>query len=181
MLIQILGFGTNWWARNARSISEEPSSCRQAYYNSTGVHCGRKILRHWTTAGLIRFNGVVDFDPEAPEMSIGETFICSGLVRVFGGNRLVVQAKSAKRLVPEFYLVVVSSNLHGHIEFSSKNWKSVFTQVIAASHLREAQEAMLLMSPGDWLQTSHGFWQLHASSRTSIQAELVRIGEPTEA
>ena len=57
----------------------------------------------------------------------------------------------------------------------------MFTQVIAASHLREAQEAMLLMSPGDWLQTSHGFWQLHASSRTSIQAELVRIGELIEA
>ena len=52
---------------------------------------------------------------------------------------------------------------NGEVDFTSGIWKSVFSQVIAASHLRDKQEAMLLMQPGDWLQTNTGFWQLSAT------------------
>jgi hypothetical protein len=60
-------------------------------------------------------------------------------------------------------------------------WKSVLSQVIAASQLREMQEAMLLMRPGDWVQTSTGFWQLIVPSATYEPAGLVRIGERVSA
>jgi len=57
----------------------------------------------------------------------------------------------------------------------------VFSQVIAVSQLREKQEAMLLMKPSDWVQTSTGFWQLVVPSNADKPGDLVRIGDRTSA
>jgi hypothetical protein len=182
MLVKVLNFGINWWARFGRD-AEDPYrfSRHAAYYNSTGVRCGSKVRRHWITSGLVRFNGVGDFNPNIPERAIGRTFLCSDLTQAFGGNRLLFQGKAPKSAVPDRYLVVVSSRTHGYIDFGSSVWKSVLSQVIAASQLREVQEAMLLMNPGDWLQTATGFWQLSTPSRTHEPAVLVRIGQQLSA
>jgi hypothetical protein len=182
MPVKVLNFGTNWWARFGRD-AEDPYrfSRRAAYYNSTGVRCGRKVRRHWVTSGLLRFNGVGDFNPNLPERAIGRTFVCSELAHAFGGNRLLFQSKAPISAVPESYLVVISSDVHGQIDFSSSAWKSVFSQVIAASQLREKQEAMLLMKPSDWVQTSTGFWQLVVPSNADGPGDLVRIGSRISA
>ncbi len=182
MLVKVLNFGTNWWARFGRD-AEDPYrfSRHAAYYNSTGVRCGSKIRRHWVTSGLLRFNGVGQFNPNLPDRALGRTFVCSDLTQAFGGNRLLFQSKAPRSAVPEWYLVVISSDQHGQIDFSSRTWKSVFSQIIAASQLREKQEAMLLMKPGDWIQTSTGFWQLHVPSATAEPARLARIGERISA
>jgi hypothetical protein len=178
MLVKVLNFGTNWWARFGRNMEDPYRFSRHAaYYNSTGVRCGSKIRRHWTTSGLVRFNGVGDFNPNLPERAIGNTFVCSELTHAFGGNRLLFQSKARKSAVPDCYLVVVSSGMHGSIDFASTVWKSVFSQVIAASQLRDKQEAMLLMRPGDWVQTGSGFWQLVVARNAREPGELVRIGE----
>lgn len=179
MLVNVLSFGSNWWFRFGRDAEDAYGGTRRAaYYNSTGVRCGSKVRRHWLTPGLLRFNGVVDFNPHLPERALGHTFVCSGLKYAFGGNRLLFQSKAREHAVPDYYLVVVSSCAHGHMDFSSGVWKSVLAQVIAASELREMQEAMLLMKPGDWIQSISGFWQLSVSRRTREPAGLVRIGEP---
>ena len=182
MLVKVLNFGTSWWARFGRD-AEDPYrfSRHAAYYNSTGVRCGSKIRRHWITSGLVRFNGVGDFNPNLPDRSIGRTFVCSDLTHAFGGNRLVFQSKAPRSAVPEWYLVVISSDLHGQIDLSSTAWKSVFSLVIAASQLREKQEVMLLMKASDWIQTGAGFWQLHVPVATTEPAALVRIGEQISA
>ena len=182
MLVKVLNFGTNWWARFGRN-AEDPYrfSRHAAYYNSTGVRCGRKIRRHWITSGLLRFNGVGDFNPNLPERAIGRTFVCSDLAHAFGGNRLLFQRKAPISAVPEWYLVVISSGVHGQIDFRSSAWKSVFSQVIAVSQLREKQEAMLLMKPSDWVQTSAGFWQLSVPCGATERATLTRLGGETPA
>ena len=178
MLVKVLSFGTNWWARFGRDADDPHRFTRHAaYYNSTGVRCGGKVRRHWTTSGLVRFNGVGDFNPNFPERAIGRTFVCSDLAYAFGGNRLLFQSKASKSAVPECYLVVMSAMEHGRIEFSSTVWKSVFSRVIAASQLRDKQEVMLLMNAGDWVQTSTGFWQLCVQSSSGEPDRLVRIGE----
>jgi hypothetical protein len=178
MLVKVLNFGTNWWARFGRGANDPYRFSRHAaYYNSTGVRCGSKIRRHWITSGLLRFNGIGDFNPNLPDRSIGKTFRCSDLTQAFGGNRLLFQSKAPRSAIPEWYLVVISSDLHGQVNFSSSAWKSVFSQVIAASQLRDKQEAMLLMKPCDWILTSTGFWQLHVPSATTVPAGLIRIGE----
>jgi hypothetical protein len=166
-----------------RSDPEDPYRFTRhaAYYNSTGVRCGNKIRRHWVASGLLRFNGVGDFNPNLPDRAIGNTFVCSDLTHAFGGNRLLFQSKAPKAAVPDCYLVVISSDTYGRIDFASCVWKSVLSQVIAASQLREMQEAMLLMKAGDWVQTTTGFWQLNVPSSANERAGLVRIGERTSA
>ena len=182
MLVKVLGFGTNWWARFGRDADDPHRFTRHAaYYNSTGVRCGGKVRRHWTTSGLVRFNGVGDFNPNFPERAVGRTFVCSDLAYAFGGNRLLFQSKASKSAVPECYLVVISATEYGRIEFSSTVWKSAFSRVIAASQLREMQEVMLLMKAGDWVQTSTGFWQLCAQSSSGEPDGLVRMGEQVSA
>jgi hypothetical protein len=175
MLVNVLSFGINWWTRCVRD-SGDPAPRKNAYYNSTGVRCGGKIRRHWITPGLIRLNGVLGFDPSQAHRAVGQTFVCSDLKYALGGNRLLLKSKSAKSAIPDHYLVTVSSEEHGAINFASSVWKSIFSLVIAASQLREAQEAMLLMNAGDWLQTDRGFWQLRVALGTGEHAALVRIG-----
>lgn len=179
MLVKVLNFGSNWWVRFGRDPEDAYRFTRRAaYYNSTGVRCASKVRRHWIISGLLRVNGTTDFNPNLPNRAIGHTFVCSEIAYAFGGNRLLFKSKAAKSAIPDSYLVVVSSAVYGWIDFTSNVWKSVLAQVIAASQLRDMQEAMLLMKPGDWIQTSSGFWQLNAQTAPHERTELARIGDP---
>jgi hypothetical protein len=180
MLVQILNFGTNWWARYGRDPGDPLRFTRHAaYYNSTGVECGRKVRRHWIIPGLVRFNGVGDFNPHLPERALGHTFLGSDLTYAYGGNRLLLARKADPKARPDCYLIVVSSAQHGQIDFGSDVWKSVFSPVVAATQLRDRQEVMLLMKPGDWVQTVRGFWQMSVPSAGRERPALELIGAPT--
>src|SRR5579872_7058538 len=182
MLVKVLNFGSSWWARLGHDAEDPDRFMRHAaYYNSTGVHCGSKIRRHWVVPGLLRFNGVCNFHPDLADRAIGRTFVCSELELAMGGNRLLFRSKAAKSAVPDCYLVVVSSAEQGRIDFASGTWRSVISQVIAASQLRDTQEAMLLMKPGDWVKTRLGFWQLSAPNAVIEPAALVRLGDRISA
>jgi hypothetical protein len=58
------------------------------------------------------------------------------------------------------------------MDFADPQWRSCTAKVIAASQLRQTQEAMLLMKPGDWVRTACGIWQLSVSTGSRIGAEL---------
>jgi hypothetical protein len=173
MLVKVLSFGTNWWARFGSDPNDAHRYTRHAaYYNSTGVRCGRKIRRHWIVPGLIRFNGAGDFNPHFPNRSLRQTFLASNVEFLFGGNRLLLKNKEPDSSVPDWYLIVVSQDVHGRIDFAAKAWRSHTARVIAASQLRQTQEAMLLMKPGDWVRTACGVWRLSLSTGSSIGADL---------
>ena len=171
MLVKVLSLGINWWSRSRLSLEPE----RQVHYNSTGVRCGRKVRRHWLIPGLLRFNGA-NFDRGCWADACGKTFLCSDLAYACGGNRLLFLGRNCDSAPPDFYLVTISSDVYGVIDFSSNVWRSVFTRVIAISQLRHQQEAMLLMGAGDWLQTSSGFWRLRAPSGSDESPALLRAG-----
>lgn len=176
MLVKVLNFGTNWWARFGRDPLDPYRFTRHAaYYNSTGVRCGRKVRRHWIVSGLIRFNGVGDFNPHLPARSIGQTFRCSELTMACGENRLLFGGKVPMDKAPDCYLVVLSSDQHGHLDLASGHWRSPSAAVIAASQLRETQEAMLLMRPGDWVESNCGLWRLGTADhgRRGTTMELI--------
>src|SRR5882724_2354598 len=157
MLVQITNFGSNWWARFGYDPGDRYRYTRHAaYYNSTGVRCGRKMRRHWIVPGLIRFNGVGDFNPHFQSRAIGATFCCTDLASAFGGNRVLFGRKIRVPETPDCYLVVVSSEQFGIVDFHFPAWKSASVQAVAISVLRDKQEAMLLMKPGDWVSTSLG-------------------------
>jgi hypothetical protein len=178
MLVKVMGFGTNWWARFGSDPADPYRYTRHAaYYNSTGIRCGRKVRRHWVVPGMIRFNGVGDFNPHRPNTCLGRIFLTSKLDFLFGGNRLLFKKRMPDCSTADWYLVVLCPELHGRIDLRSPGWKSPVARVIAASQLRHAQEIMLLMKPGDWVQTASGFWQLSVSGQAKPSADLVLLGD----
>lgn len=173
MRIKILNFGSNWWSRFGSDANDPHRfSRRAAYFNSTGVQCGRKVRRHWIVSGLIRFNGIGDFNPHFPLRLIGQTFSCSDLTFAYGGNRVLFKQMVRATEAPDFYLVVISSPRFGRIDFALGDWKSESVRPIAVSDLREKQEVMLLMNPQDWVSTALGYWQLQVSSGFRYGAAL---------
>lgn len=176
MLVKLVHFGCNWWARFGYDPTDPHRYTRHAtYYNSTGIHCGRKIRRHWIVPGLIRFNGVGDFNPHLPIRSLGHIFLSSNLDFVFGGNRLLLKKRMPDTCVADWHLVVVSQEIHGRIDLRSASWRSPETRVIAASQLRQIQEVMLLMQPGNWVRTVCGIWQLSVSNKPNSEINLVLL------
>jgi hypothetical protein len=173
MLVRVLNFGCNWWARFGSDPADPHRfTSHAAYYNSTGVRCSRKVRRHWVVPGLIRFNPVGGFNPHLPARSLGHTFLASDLNFMFGGNRLMLKKKMPDPVSADWYLVVVSQDVHGRMNFSASTWKSPGATVIASSQLRQVQEAMLLMKPGDWVRTVCGFWQLNVATKPNCDARL---------
>lgn len=172
MLVQVLSFGINWWARYGIDPADRYRYTRHAvYYNSTGVCCGGKIRRHWIVPGLIRFNGSF-LNPHFPNRLVGHTFLCSDLVFALGGNRLLFRTRMTDCIAPDCYLVVISQAIYGRMNLRSNDWKSDGARVIAASELRQMQEVMLLMKPEDWVQTDCGFWVLRVPDATPTKASL---------
>jgi hypothetical protein len=161
MLVKILGFGSNWWARFGRDPQDRYRFTRHAaYFNSSGLRCGSKLRRHWIVPGLLRFNSVGDFNPQFPNRSVGATFECADQTFAFGGNRLLFVSKTVDSAPPDSCLLTLSSERYGAFDCRSPGWKSETVFPIAVSQLRGRGEALLLMWPGDWVRTSLGVWQL---------------------
>src|SRR6266478_427794 len=179
MLVRILGFGSNWWARFGRDPQDRYRYTRHAaYFNSTGVKCGSKMRRHWVVPGLLRFNGVGDFNPQFPNRAVGRTFECSDLIFALGGNRILFRKNVAQSSLPDFFLLAVSSDTRGGFDFEDAGWKSRSVRPIAVSQMREKQEAMLLIRAGDWVRSGLGVWQLKASDHLphGVALELLEDG-----
>lgn len=175
MLVMILGFGSNWWARFGRDANDRYRFTKHAaYFNSTGLSRGSKIQRYWVVPGLLRFNGVGDFTPDRPNRCLGKTFECAGLTVAFGGNRLLFVRKARDSKAPDYYLVAVSSDQHGYFEPETPSWKSETAIPVAVSQFRDRCEGLLLMKPGDWVKTVLGIWQLNrAGVRNGATLDLL--------
>jgi hypothetical protein len=178
MLVRILGFGSNWWARFGREPEDRYRFTRRAaYFNSAGVQCGNKVRRYWIVPGLVRFNGVAGFNPHFPGRSVGKTFECADVKFACGGNRLLIIRRALSSAMPDYYLLVVSGDRCGVFNFDGPDWKSGSVLPIAISCLRQKQEAVLLMRPADWVKSSLGFWQLHIMPSLRGGAPLVLLEE----
>jgi hypothetical protein len=178
--VRILSFGCNWWSRFGRDPEDRYRYTRHAaFYNSSGVHCGNKIRRHWIIPGLIRFNGAGDFNPHYPCRAIGQTFSCTEPTVALGGNRVVFQNKVRRSVPPDYFMVVVTSDRFGMFDFGCGTWKSESTYAIAVSHLRDKQEALLLMTPSDWVSSNLGRWQLKSTSQLHAGA-ILQLAEDGE-
>src|ERR1043165_5754822 len=164
MLVKILGFGSNWWARFGRDLHDRYRFTRRAaYFNSTGLRSGSKVRRYWIVPGLLRFNGVGDFNPQLPERSVGATFECAELTFACGGNRLLFVRRIRNCALTDYYLLALASERCGAFDCRNSGWKSESVVPIAVSQHRDRAEALLLMRLGDWVKTSLGIWQLRAA------------------
>jgi hypothetical protein len=177
MLVKIMGFGSNWWARFGRDPLDRYRHTRHAaYFNSTGLRCGNKIRRYWIVPGLVRFNGVGDFNPQFPLRSVGATFECTDLVFALGGNRILFQREAVLSARPDYFLVALSSERFGVFDSQNPGWKSHSVLPLAVSQSRERQEAMVLMKPLDWVRTVLGVWQLRPDGSLPHGVSLELLG-----
>jgi hypothetical protein len=175
-LVKVLAFGSNWWARVGRDPDDRYRYTKHAaYFNSTGLRCGVKVRRQWILPGLIRFNGVGDFNPQFPGRSIGTTFECTDLVCAFGGNRMLFLRRPKGVVQPDCFLAVLSSERHGTFDCRTNDWKSDSLLPIAVSQTRNGQEAMLLMRRLDWVRTTLGVWQLRPDGGVPQGAVLMLL------
>jgi len=180
VLVKILNFGSNWWARFGQDVHDRYRFARHAaYFNSTGLRSGNKVHRHWTLPGLIRFNGVCGFNPHFPNRALGKTFECADLTFAYGGNRLLLVKNAKQMLLPDFYLVVLSSEKRGAINFGEARWKSDSATAIAVSCSGGRQEVMLLMKALDRVRTSLGVWRLKPAPNERYGASLELVDEKT--
>jgi hypothetical protein len=180
VLVKILNFGSNWWARSGQDAHDRYRFTRHAaYFNSTGLRSGNKVRRHWIVPGLIRFNGVGGFNPHFPDRALGKTFECTDLTFAYGGNRLLFVKNAEQMLAPDYYLVVLSSETRGAINFGDAGWKSDSAMPIAVSSSGYRQEAMLLMKPLDRVRTSLGVWRLKLGPNVRYGASLELVDERT--
>ena len=148
-----------------RTVTDLPGAQR----TSIRLACdrGSKVRRYWIVPGLLRFNGVGDFNPQFPDRAIGATFECADLTFAFGGNRLLFVRKIRNCPPPDYYLLALSSERCGAFDCRNSGWKSETVVPIAVSQFRDRGEALLLMRPGDWVRTSLGIWQLRVADSTT--------------
>lgn len=164
MRVRIVSFGTNWWAMRSRDL-DDPYCFRRraAWFNSAGLKYGSRLRLCWVYPGHIRLNQTSGFHPEYPLRSIGQTFLCSGPNRLRGRTHLLF-ARFLPKAEPDLYLVTVSDASNGRISFSSPAWKSPRVQPISVSLTGNRYEAMLLMGPGDWIDSELGRWSVSVDS-----------------
>jgi hypothetical protein len=163
----------NWWGVHSKDLNDPFCFRRKsAYFNSTGLMFGRRRRDLFLYRGVIRFNRTSGFDPEYVERISGKTFHSPGPV-VYNQKISVLFDLPAKGQEPDAYLVTLNHLDHGAIEFKTKSWRSKGLQPISVSRFHERYQAMLLMRPGDWVQSSLGFWQVCGNSNQLQLAEVV--------
>jgi hypothetical protein len=164
MRVRIVSFGTNWWGVHSRDL-DDPYCFRRraAWFNSAGLKYGSRLRLCWVYPGHIRFNQNSEFQAEYPLRSIGRTFLCSGPNHL-RGRMHVLFVRLLDRTEPDLYLVTVTDASNGRISFSSPAWRSAGVQPISVSLRGIRYEAMLLMGPGDWIETELGRWSISADN-----------------
>ena len=156
MLVGVTGFGSVWSRRVQGDASEPDRFARAAYFNTTGVMANGKIVRHRKIAGHARFNGAGGFNANYPNRMVGKVFECDEPCVWNGQNKVFFRRLVLTPARPDCFLVVVRSQEFGHFHVGGEGWKSEESFLISLSEWRDQQEAMLLMSCGNWVRTDLG-------------------------
>jgi hypothetical protein len=147
MIIQCIGFGSLWWRRPG------PTRAHSAVFNTTAF--GKKS-RCWVEPGLLRFNeNSRRFIQRYDDTLIGASFFSPGIERLGKLNRLLLHPRCSPQLPIDKYLVRLSSDIFGRINFGG-DWRTGGVRLIARSARDTRQETLLLMNRDDLINTSLG-------------------------
>ncbi len=156
MLVGVAGFGNVWRLRVEGDASDPERFARAAYFNTTGVMVNGKIGRHRKIAGHVRFNAASGFNANYPSRMIGKVFECEEPCLWNGQNKVFFRRLAPTHAQPDCFLVVVKSQEVGRVHVGTEGWKSEESFLISLSQWRDQQEALLLMSCGNWVRTDLG-------------------------
>ena len=100
-------------------------------------------------------------------------------MRLDGLQQTALQTNPEREVeCPDCFLVVAKSELVGHLPVGEQDWRSPDTWLLSLSESGGQQEAMLLMSTGDWFRTSLGNFVLKPPvTGGSLSRLVLRTGE----
>lgn len=173
MRVAVMGFGSVWRRRlekgDGRTCPTGP-----VYYNSTGVLVHGNLRQRPQICGYARFDTIGGFDPNHPSKMIGRVFECAEPTVWMGSNKLLFKRilNTAERT--DRFLISVTSALAGQLAVGEQGWRSGDAWLLSFSECGGQQEAMLLMSIGQWVRTNLGLFVLEPCGTNDSLARLVR-------
>jgi hypothetical protein len=172
--IRIVSLGTNWWSARPLDVAD-PFCFRRnaAWFNSAGLKYGNRLRLCWVYPGQVRFNQSSGFQPEFPNRTLGRSFECGEPNRMHDRVHLLVKRRLAQTAEVDQCLVTFTEQICGPIRFQRPHWKSIGVQLISVSLRRERYEAMVLMSPDDWIESSVGPWMLSEDRSRLVLADSI--------
>ena len=172
MRVAVLDFGSVWRHRLGKC-----DACgrpiRPVYYNTTGVLVHGNVRQRPQICGYARFDTNGGFDPSHPSRMIGRVFECAEPSVWMSHNKLLFRRILRRGEYPDCFLVVAKSELVGQLPVGSESWRSPDTWLLSLSESVGRQEAMLLMTIGDWFGTDLGRFVLESSLMRCVPARLV--------
>jgi len=170
VLVSVTGFGSVWRQRLERSAGGP--ICPGVYYNTTGVMAKRGVLQRPQICGYARFDAIGGFNPNYPSKMIGRVFECAEPSVWMGCNRLLFRRLARRGICAERFLVVATSDLHGHFAVGTEGWRSPDACLLSFSECRGNQELMLLMDTKGWIQSDLGRFVVGLSELRPLPARL---------
>ena len=172
MRVAVLGFGRVWRHRLGRTESRS-RSVPPVYYNTTGIPVNGNIRQRPRICGYARFDVVGGFDPNRPSEMIGRVFECAEPTVWMGSNKLLFSRILPKHEHPDCFLAVARSEWMGQLAIGNEGWRSPDSWLLSLSESDGQQEALLLLSAGQWMRTSLGCFVLESSITGRPMARLV--------
>ena len=172
MRVGVMGFGSVWRHRlGNRDARGRPTGA--VYYNTTGITANGEIRQRPQICGYARFDTVGGFDPNRLSRMMGRVFECADPSVWMGYNKLLFRRILSRGERPDCFLVVAKSEFVGQLLVGKPDWRSPETWLLSLSESLGQQEAMLLMSIGDWIRSSLGHLVLGPSAIGRLPAGLV--------
>jgi len=170
--VAVMSFGSVWRHRlEKRDVSGRPTGI--VYYNTTGVTVNGQIRQRPQICGYARFDTIGGFDPNRLSRMMGRVFECADPSVWMGYNKLLFRRILSRGERPDCFLVVAKSEFVGQLLVGKEDWRSPETWLLSLSESVGQQEAMLLMSIGDWIRSSLGHLVLGPSAIGRLPACLV--------
>jgi hypothetical protein len=163
MRVAVMGFGSVWRHR----IGQRDASGRltgAVYYNTTGITVNGQIRQRPQICGYARFDTIGGFDPNRLSRMMGRVFESAELSVWMGCNKLLFRRILSRGERPDCFLVVAKSEFVGQLLVGKPDWRSPETRLLSFSESVGQQEALLLMSIGDWVRSSLGEFVLGPST-----------------
>lgn len=172
MRITVMGFGSVWRHRLGKCDARGRPT-RPVCYNTTGVLVHGNVRQRPRICGYARFDMIGGFDPNHPSRMIGRAFECAEPTVWMGSNKLLFKRilKTGER--PDRFLIAANSRAVGQLAVGEQGWRSGDEWLLSFSEYGEQQESMLLMSIGQWVRTTLGFFVLEPCERSDSLARLV--------
>lgn len=166
MLISVLGFGSIWTRREAKSAV--------AYYNTTGVLVGNKLRNRPSVYGVARFNAAGGFRPDRMHQMVEKVFDCEAPCVWNSHNKVLFKRLLRRPERPDAYMLIVTEDQSGGIAHErTGGWLHHDGRVISFSECNGRQEVMLVMPAYSWVRGNIGTFFLEPNSRKPWHARLV--------